>query len=211
METKNILRQNFIHEDVDKNKAEVLIERYSGIYSNVNLSHIPKYVTWSRYDKELNIERSSSEESKYFDLENLDMKENSIIVSLVDNEAFKIKLDFWSMTKQSVLFNAGININNGQVFADGSYYIPRYILNHIELVADKEELDLKPSCADVINTKEPDQRYVGNDLAATLLASKVQEHFERNFWSTTYHRFESFTLRPKVTLAASKPLNTSIR
>ena len=35
METKNILRQNFIHEDVGRNKAEVLTERYAGLYSNV--------------------------------------------------------------------------------------------------------------------------------------------------------------------------------
>ena len=207
METKNILRQNFIHEDVGRNKAEVLTERYSGLYSNVTLSHIPKYATWEKYDRLKNIKRTAQEMEQYIDLDAINLEENSSIISLVDNEAFKIKLDIWSMPRNSVLFNSGININNGQVFADSSYYIPRYILNHIELIHDREELDLNPSCADVATTSEPDQRYVGNDLAATMLASKVQEHFERNFFQNTFHRFESFTLRPKVSVTASSAYN----
>lgn len=207
METKNILRQNFIHEDVDRNKSEVLAERYSGLYSNVTIQHIPKYATWNKYDTLKGIKRSTSEARQYIDLESLDLTDNSVIISLVDNEAFKIKLDYWSMLNVNVLFNSGININNGQVFADSSYYYPRYIMNHLDLISDRAELDLNPSCADIVTTNEPDQRYVGNDLAATLLASKVQEHYERNFYSNVYYRFESFTLRPKVSVSSTLPTN----
>lgn len=205
METKNILRQNFIHEDVDRNKAEVLAERYSGLYSNVTIQHIPKYATWTKYDELKGIKRSTSESRQYIDIGSLYLPDNSVIISLVDNEAFKIKLDYWSMLNINVLFNSGININNGQIFADSSYYYPRYIMNHLDLISDRAELDLNPSCADIVTTNEPDQRYVGNDLAATLLASKVQEHYERNFYRNIYYRFESFTLRPKVTVTTTLP------
>ena len=81
METKNILRQNFIHEDVGRNKAEVLTERYSGLYSNVTLSHIPKYATWEKYDRLKDIKRTAQEMEQYIDLDAINLEENSSIIS----------------------------------------------------------------------------------------------------------------------------------
>mgnify|MGYP000594248320 CR=1 FL=1 len=43
VETKNLLRQNFILSDVGQNKALVLSERYSHIYPNIEIKAIDKY------------------------------------------------------------------------------------------------------------------------------------------------------------------------
>jgi tRNA A37 threonylcarbamoyladenosine dehydratase len=42
LETKNLIRQNFIRDDVGRNKAEVLAERYTELYDNISVSFVAK-------------------------------------------------------------------------------------------------------------------------------------------------------------------------
>ena len=92
METKNLIRQNFISEDVGGNKAQVLSERYSELYPNIQVTFVPKYATYTSFDSQY-LPNNTYDEEHFVDIDQLNIKDTDILINLVDNEGFKKKLD----------------------------------------------------------------------------------------------------------------------
>lgn len=176
VETKNILRQNFISQDVNSNKAQVLSERYSDLYDNITVSFIPKYATYSSFDADY-LPDNSYPEDKFVAVESMGIKPNSIMINLVDNEGFKKKLDTFSSSRSILTFSAGVNLFNGQAYYSlYDDYSSGYVQDHPDLKDIFDEVSIH-ACADADangTDDNPEQMFNGNDMAASILANLFQ-------------------------------------
>ena len=150
METKNLIRQNFISEDIGKNKAEVLAERYSDIYENISVSYVPKFATYCLFDQRFLPENEYPEEL-FVNISSL-LTKDSIVINLVDNEGFKKKLDFFLKRKSENTydyFSAGVNLYNGQVYYSKIKGDTQngYVCDHEDLLESFTEVSTH-ACAD---------------------------------------------------------------
>lgn len=176
IETKNLLRQNFISEDVGLNKAQVLSERYSELYENIKVSYVDKYATYGFYDSQFLPDNKYNEEH-FIDIDTLGITGKDILINLVDNEGFKKKLDIFSSRKKTLTFNAGVNLFNGQVYY--SWYDSKsngYVVDHPDLEQIFDEVSVH-ACADADangTDDNPEQMFNGNDMAASMLANLFQ-------------------------------------
>lgn len=175
IEPKNLIRQNFISEDIGKNKAQVLSERYSELYPKIKVSFIDKYATCRSFDKKYLKDKEYS--SDYFiDIENLNIQRDDILINLVDNEGFKKKLDYFITRNRNYLFSAGVNLFNGQAYFSNNYRTNGYVMDHADLLNMFDEVSVH-ACADADangTDDNPEQLFNGNDLAASLLANLYQ-------------------------------------
>ena len=112
METKNLIRQNFISDDVNRNKAEVLSERYNDLYPNISVTYVAKYATYSNFDSKF-LPANKYPEEHFVCLNQLGINKEDILINLVDNEGFKKKLDFYIARYKNPIFAAGVNLFNG--------------------------------------------------------------------------------------------------
>ena len=85
METKNLIRQNFISPDVNRNKAEVLSERYDELYPNISVTYVPKYATYANFDTKY-LPNNKYPEEHFVCLNQLGINKKDILINLVDNE-----------------------------------------------------------------------------------------------------------------------------
>lgn len=175
LETKNIIRQNFISDDVGGNKAQILSERYTGLYKDISVSFIPKYATYKVFD-DLYLKDKTYDPEYFVDIGELGIKGNDILVNLVDNEGFKKKLDVYCKRYSNFLFAAGVNLYNGQVYFTNHYNTNGYVHDHADLLNIFDEVSVTTCAdADVNGTDDnPEQMFSGNDTAATLLATLFQ-------------------------------------
>lgn len=176
VEAKNIIRQNFISEDIGYNKAQVLSERYSELYDNIKVSYVNKYATCSYYDN-LFLPDNEYPEEHFVDINELGIRNKDIMINLVDNEGFKKKLDVFSSRKKILTFNAGVNLYNGQVYYSLYDGISNgYVADHPDLEEIFDEVSVH-ACADADadgTDDNPEQMFNGNDIAATMLANLFQ-------------------------------------
>lgn len=172
----NIIRQNFIPEDIGQNKALTLAERYSDIYPNITVTAIPLFGTSNRYDLEVTKLPAILSPENFVDLDGF-IQNTDIIVNLVDNELFKRKLDsILFQVKPILYFNSGINLYNGQCYVSYPGLTNNYTIDHQDFIEDNAEVVVE-SCADFDangSTDNPEQMFNGNDLAASLLANLYQ-------------------------------------
>ena len=176
IEPKNVIRQNFINEDIGANKALKLVERYSGLYPHISLSAIPLYATSEQYDKLVTKVEEPLDPEYFFNIDPF-MQRTDIVVNLVDNEVFKRKLDSVLYTRSALLyFNAGINLFNGQCYVAYPRFTNLYTIDHPSFIDDVEEVAVH-SCADADangTSDNPEQMFNGNDMAASILANLYQ-------------------------------------
>lgn len=178
-----MLRQNFISMDVGLNKAEVLSNRYNGLYQNISVSYVPKFGYFADYDSFAYENPSTLNRNMdlFVDISSLGIDHTSHVMNLVDNEGFKKALDFYIAANSNAFywtnyyFSAGVNLFNGQVYYNrlGRDY---YTIDHADIFNDFEEVRIE-SCADtdVQGTDDnPEQMFSGNDIAASLLANLFQ-------------------------------------
>jgi len=93
LETKNIIRQNFINEDVGQKKSDVLAERYNNLYPRISVVSIPLYGTSVEYDQKVSKLEQPLDQDVFFNIDDY-IQSSDIIVNLVDNEVFKRKIDY---------------------------------------------------------------------------------------------------------------------
>ena len=175
METKNLIRQNFIRDDVGRNKAEVLAERYTELYDNISVSFVAKYATYRKFDSKYLPDNEYSPEH-FVCLDQLRIKKNDILINLVDNEGFKKKLDWYINRNHNYLFAAGVNLFNGQAYFSNNRYTNGYVNDHPDLLNIFDEVSVH-ACADhdANGTDDnPEQLFNGNDLCASILANLYQ-------------------------------------
>ena len=175
METKNLIRQNFISDDVNRNKAEVLSERYSDLYPNISVTYVAKYATYSNFDSQF-LPANKYPEEHFVCLNQLGINKEDILINLVDNEGFKKKLDFYIARYKNPMFAAGVNLFNGQVYYSINKNTNGYVHDHPDLLNIFDEVSVH-ACADhdANGTDDnPEQLFNGNDVAASLLANLYQ-------------------------------------
>lgn len=208
IEPKNIVRQNFINEDVGENKAIKLAERYNGLYPNINVVAIPLYATSMEYDTKISKLEEPLDPEVFFNIDDF-LQSSDIIVNLVDNEVFKRKLDFVIYRRSALLyFNAGINLYNGQCYVAYPQYSNLYTIDHPSFIDDVEEVKIH-SCADADaegTEDNPEQMFNGNDLAASLLANMYQTAITE----AITHRKHKFICGNNISITKELPTYSSV-
>lgn len=175
IETKNIIRQNFISEDVGFNKAQVLADRYSELYDNIKVTFVDKYATYTKFDERYLAGKEYSS-THFVNISDLNIRRSDILINLVDNEGFKKKLDAFLASRRCMLFSAGVNLFNGQSYFTTNNKTNSYVWDHPDLLNIFDEVSVH-ACADADangTDDNPEQLFNGNDIAASLLANTFQ-------------------------------------
>lgn len=208
METKNIIRQNFINEDVGQKKSDVLSERYNNLYPRISVVSIPLYGTSVEYDQKISKLEKPLDSDVFFNIDDY-IQSSDIIVNLVDNEVFKRKIDYVIYKKTCLIyFNAGINLFNGQCYVSYPVFTNLYTLDHPSFIDDVEEVKVH-SCADADaegTSDNPEQMFNGNDMAASILANLYQTSIA----DCITHRKIKFTCGINVSIEKELPTHASV-
>lgn len=175
VESKNIIRQNFISEDVGFNKAQVLADRYSELYDKIKVTFVDKYATYGKFDSRF-LAHKTYDPNFFVDIADLNIRRKDIVINLVDNEGFKKKLDFYLANRRCLFFAAGVNLFNGQSYFTNNVKTNSYVWDHPDLLDIFDEVSVH-ACADADangTDDNPEQLFNGNDIAASLLANTYQ-------------------------------------
>ena len=180
-ESKNLLRQNFIPEDVGLNKAEVLANRYSEIYPKIKVNCISKYFYFSPFFKTLDLEVPLEfiEDDIYLDFHKVfKPRMDRTIINLVDNELTKHMIDFmlsahYERSPCSLLryFSVGCDVYNGTVYSTviGDSL---YSLDFKESTFKNDDGSIhQESCAEVAEVQTVEQTFDSNTMGANILAT----------------------------------------
>lgn len=220
IETKNLVRQNFIENDIGKNKAEVMAMRYG--------STLVEGTQCVFYDKYLTLDPSKKEHPEAFIsfsdvLGSTLSKQNllGIIFNLVDNDVERRELHKYIRASNSpyVVIDIGNEQTHGQLFA--SYYnmsrinetysnypknVPLILQDSFaeyhEAIITSDEDVVVFSCAEADVSEEfQDQFLVANDMAATVGHS----YFVTLIDNITKNRFTS-PLPQEIRFSAMSPV-----
>ena len=178
VETKNLLRQNFILSDVGQNKALVLSERYSHIYPNIEIKAIDKYFYHKPFIEKYLPDTLKNYDNNFVDIHSL-LDFNcyaACYFNLLDNELSKHMLDYCLIKKHSLVtltnryFSTGCDVYNGNVFSSlvGADYYSNYFRNNTFKVEDATIH--QHSCAEIQEDMSIEQTMDSNTMAANLLA-----------------------------------------
>ena len=170
MEYKNLSRQNFIERDLEKNKAEVLAERYSKAFK-INIFSQNEYLT--KVCSEINeFSNLFAEEEKELLNTKETIKRYNIIISCVDNVGTRFDIIKFFSKKSSnnkntrtVVIDAGNSEYAGQVI-----YTEEGFSTFREIFPDTKEEKDRPnelSCAD--HALSAPQNIAANMTAAQLI------------------------------------------
>lgn len=189
VELKNVARQNFIVDDVGRNKAEVMCDRYAPhLVPNIDMFFVDKFVG----NKTIISKYSDDHKSKFVDINAMfatpGKNETFLVLNFIDNAITRKTIHAKALTanlnrigKNNILiFDVANNAYNGQV--NFSYYgnsdVSEYytapsgfFLNYPEHLADLEGLKLE-NCADA-DVASVDQLFNANDFAASLIGNAV--------------------------------------
>lgn len=207
---KNLIRQNFHHLDVGKNKAAVLATRYQpqeGV--KINLSYIDKYIGDSSIRP-----IDPSLKDHYFDLAAKDDGEhlfhNGLVISLLDNGISRKVLHLSAMAcKSAQVIDVGNNLHNGQLtcscyasrFANGGDLLQSWFYKafpeQLSMIDDVQVY----SCADHDDNIE-EQMLSANDMAATVLGNFLSVWVDSHKLS---YGIISFTTGPSPSMECSAP------
>lgn len=180
-ETKNLLRQNFIPEDVGINKAEVLSKRYSEVYPKVKVTYIDKYFYHSGFFDfiEEEVPEDMLNESLYTDFfKTFKPSSSRAIINLVDNELTKHMIDYMisnaysqSSCYMSRYFSVGCDVYNGTVYST-LFGDSLYSLDFKESTFKIDDGSIhQESCAEVAEVQTVEQTFDSNTMGANILAT----------------------------------------
>lgn len=215
VEDKNLIRQNFIPEDVGHNKAEVLAERYSNIYPNINIIAVPKYFYSSTFVQ--HIDGSKAEEfadsDKYIDIREVIREAPrlpTMFINCLDNELSKHMLDTYlvscfgrSSYRRPMYFSTGCFEHGGTVTAiDLNYDLYSNYYKDETFIVEDAEIETH-SCADVVEQNIVEQTFNSNDMAANLLRLCIDNYLVDTNYSAKRISFTS-TGAPYVRVTAKE-------
>lgn len=184
VEEKNVLRQNFIPEDVGRNKAEVLSDRYDSIYDNIRVVYVDKYIYSGNFCTDFAKEYPEPQDN-YVNIDSLDFR-YSLVFNFVDNEITKHVIDFSiANVNNCVYFTTGCDIHNGQVFCKRLRTMPLYsqYYKDVSFMLGVEIIDEPASCAELAELAAVEQTFDSNSYAATILNALVNNIIS-DFWGT---------------------------
>ena len=112
VETKNLIRQNFIHSDIGQNKAGVLAKRYAQAFG-MEAQYIPRFV---------------ETEPELYELTRAPFNYLSILIGAVDNnKSRKLCHEIFKRQDNLVYIDAGNNLSGGQVVCGCLLYTSRCV------------------------------------------------------------------------------------
>lgn len=202
VEPKNLIRQNFIEQDIGKNKAAVMADRYSPhLNEGISTVYLDKYLTKIKENLE-GKDKDNFVNTDSFLSGFAGEKTATIIFNLVDNDNARKSLhcsaSYLSNRSNIVIADVGNEDTFGQLYASFynkfyNFFEDNFFDWNTSAWGNDEEVKIY-SCAeaDVDETKQ-DQFLVANDSAATLAHNWLCSFMEhRREWP----KYVSFTSIP---------------
>lgn len=202
VESKNLIRQNFIEQDIGKNKAAVMADRYSPhLNEGISTVYLDKYLTKIKENLE-GKDKDNFVNTDSFLSDFIGENTATIIFNLVDNDNARKSLhcsaSYLSNRSNIIIADVGNEDTFGQLYA--SFYDKFYNFLedgffdwNTEAWGNDEEVKIY-SCAEAdVDEAKQDQFLVANDSAATLAHNWLCSFMEhRREWP----KYVSFTSIP---------------
>lgn len=159
VETKNLVRQNFIEKDLGLNKARVLAGRYGSYYRDIDVVALPMYLESPQKLKEITNGK------------------NIVFIGCVDNnKTRKIIYDTYKDISDSWWIDSGNEEINGQVIC--GYNNPAHKLPCVadvfpNVLDGKDKLPTELSCAEQAESA-PQHMYI-NNIASTVVMNYLNK------------------------------------
>ncbi|MFI3293296.1 MAG: ThiF family adenylyltransferase [Rikenellaceae bacterium] len=171
VETKNLVRQNFIFGDIGENKAQVLAERYSAVFG-IETEYIPDFIE----DEERLIKLLKPEEWRSGPYNQEVITEMVILIGAVDNnKSRQLCHRVFKQAKELIYIDSGNGEHTGQVVcgirrANRTYYKPIGEL-YPDVLEAKDKFPTELSCAEA-SVSAP-QSMAANITAATIVVDMI--------------------------------------
>jgi len=169
VEEKNLIRQNFISADLNKNKAQVLAERYATAFG-LEVSYIPEFIeNEERLIKLVEPDKFPIEAYRYPKYEGI-----SILIGCVDNNRSRqLCHQVFKSTNNLVYIDSGNGEYTGQVVcgvrrSGRTYYKPIGDV-YPDVLIDIDKFPTQLSCAE--SAVSAPQSIVANIMASTAVVS----------------------------------------
>lgn len=208
VEPKNLIRQNFIEQDIGKNKAAVMADRYSPhLNDGISTVYLDKYLTKIKENLE-GKDKDNFVNTDSFLYSFTGENTATIIFNLVDNDNARKSLhcsaSYLSDRSNIVIADVGNEDTFGQLYA--SFYNKYYNLFEDNFFdwntaawGNDEEVKIY-SCAEAdVDEAKQDQFLVANDSAATLAHNWLCSFMEHRREWPKYISFTSIPM-PHITV-----------
>jgi len=208
VEPKNLIRQNFIEQDIGKNKAAVMADRYSPhLNEGISTVYLDKYLTKIKENLE-GKDKNNFVNTDSFLSGFIGENTATIIFNLVDNDNARKSLhcsaSYLSNRSNIIIADVGNEDTFGQLYASfyDKYY--NFFENNFfdwntEAWGNDEEVKIY-SCAEAdVDEAKQDQFLVANDSAATLAHNWLCSFMEHRREWPKYISFTSIPM-PHITV-----------
>ena len=194
VEEKNLVRQNFIHADLGRNKAAVMAERYASAFG-MEIAYLPEFI-------ENEDALAALTAPDYF------RKELVILIGAVDNNRSRQMChEAFMRAKELVYIDSGNGQYTGQVVCGirrngRTYYKPVGTL-YPDVLADTDKFPTELSCAEAAISAP--QSVVANVMAATAILSYLYDILVLGDITVRNVTFSTKTIHMKPETAKRKP------
>ncbi len=164
VEEKNLVRQNFIHADLGRNKAAVMAERYASAFG-MEIAYLPEFI-------------ENEDALAALTAPDYSRKELAILIGAVDNNRSRQMChEAFMRAKELVYIDSGNGLYTGQVVCGirrngRTYYKPVGTL-YPDVLADTDKFPTELSCAEAAISAP--QSVVANVMAATAILSYLYD------------------------------------
>ncbi len=164
VEEKNLVRQNFIHADLGRNKAAVMAERYASAFG-MEIAYLPEFI-------------ENEDALAALTAPDYSRKELAILIGAVDNNRSRQMChNVFQKAKELVYIDSGNGQYTGQVVCGirrngRTYYKPVGTL-YPDVLADTDKFPTELSCAEAAISAP--QSVVANVMAATAILSYLYD------------------------------------
>lgn len=207
-EPKNLIRQNFIEQDIGKNKAAVMADRYSPhLNEGISTVYLDKYLTKIKENLE------GKDKDNFVNIDSFlsgftDDNVATIIFNLVDNDNARKSLhcsaSYLSDISNIVIADVGNEDTFGQLYASFynkfyNFFEDNFFDWNTSAWGNDEEVKIY-SCAEAdVDEAKQDQFLVANDSAATLAHNWLCSFMEHRREWPKYISFTSIPM-PHITV-----------
>lgn len=208
VEPKNLIRQNFIEQDIGKNKAAVMADRYSPhLNEDISTVYLDKYLTKIKENLE-GKDKNNFVNTDSFLSGFVDDGVTTIIFNLVDNDNARKSLhcsaSYLSNRSNIVIADVGNEDTFGQLYASFynkfyNFFEDNFFDWNTSAWGNDEEVKIY-SCAEAdVDEAKQDQFLVANDSAATLAHNWLCSFMEHRREWPKYISFTSIPM-PHITV-----------
>ena len=200
VEQKNLVRQNFIAQDIGENKAKILSERYSAAFG-IETEYIPQFIETE--DELLKLTQPDFIK-RYLDIS--ETQKVILIGSVDNNKSRKLCHEVFQKSKDLVYIDSGNGESTGQVVCgvrqNGRMtYKPACTL-YPDMLLNDDKFPSELSCADR-NISAP-QSITANLMAATAVVSFLYNLLIMGNLNTRYVTFSSKTISVRAEITKKR-------